>query len=431
MPLHVFIAQSASVLTGGIEVWKAAKDVLLFLSSPALLYISWRRGLWRNKTFQTLLALGAVYALLHGLYLLFDKNDDTYSTILASVYNTRLLIYLLLGYVVGTAKSGERNRKYLMTAMVLIAGVVAVFGLLQYFILPHDFLTHFGYSLERGVKPLFFIDDKPDLPRIMSTLKDPNSLGAYLILPLLTCLFALVKSKENAQLFIRPLRREVLVALSGVMAAALVLTFSRGALLAAMISAVTILYIVTGEKVYILAKKYWVLAVVFGVIVGFGSFWMRNTYLVQNVIFHADESTVLADPNELRVQLAQRAVEEVLEDPLGHGPGTAGLVSITNPKGGLLTENYYLQIAYEIGWLGVLVFIGILVTVALALYAARRSAAATVLCGSLAGYAFYSLLIHLWSNEAVALQWWLLTGAVIGGAVSRPKSLKTHSRKGL
>jgi hypothetical protein len=29
MPLHVFIAQSASLLTGGIGAWKAAKDIFV------------------------------------------------------------------------------------------------------------------------------------------------------------------------------------------------------------------------------------------------------------------------------------------------------------------------------------------------------------------------------------------------------------------
>ena len=51
MPLHVFISQSASLLTGGIDVWKAAKDVLIFVAGPFLLYISFRRGLFKDRRF--------------------------------------------------------------------------------------------------------------------------------------------------------------------------------------------------------------------------------------------------------------------------------------------------------------------------------------------------------------------------------------------
>jgi len=113
-----------------------------------------------------------------------------------------------------------------------------------------------------------------------------------------------------------------------------------------------------------------------------------------------------------------------LQEPEGYGPGSAGLVSISNPQGGLLTENYYLQIAYEVGWLGLTLFMAI---IGLLIYKLQKAsnllsenrATAVVLLASLAGYLFYSLLIHLWSNEAVALQWWLLSGVAVGLSLKR------------
>ncbi len=79
-------------------------------------------------------------------------------------------------------------------------------------------------------------------------------------------------------------------------------------------------------------KKYAiVLVALFAVIVGFG-YMARDTYVVQNLVFHADEQTLETDPNELRVEFAKKVSEEVAETPLGHGPGTAGIVSINNPK---------------------------------------------------------------------------------------------------
>ncbi|MCA9328755.1 O-antigen ligase family protein [Candidatus Saccharibacteria bacterium] len=359
MPLHVFIVQSASLVTGGIEVWKAAKDVLVFLLLPFLVWLAYRRGLFANKLFRTLFILSALYGLLHGLFLVLDKNDDTGSALVASVYNTRLFVYMLLGWLVSTAKNGEKYLRVLLTAAVIIASIVALFGVLQYF-LPHDLLTHVGYSLERGVKPMFFIDDKPDLPRVMSTLKDPNSFGAYLILPILLTGYAFVKKQVNEKLFIRPFRQGTLGVMLALQITALFLTFSRGAVLGLALSIITILSIATGQRTLRILKKYGVLLVGIFVIFGFLGFLAKDTYLVQNVIFHADESTVLEDPNELRVSLTQKATEEILEEPVGHGPGTAGLVAISNPKGGVLTENYYLQIAYEVGWGGLALLITIL-----------------------------------------------------------------------
>src|SRR5690606_32723916 len=67
-------------------------------------------------------------------------------------------------------------------------------------------------------------------------------------------------------------------------------------------------------------------------------FW--NSYWVQNVVFHADEATVLEDPNELRMRFWQESLAEVADNPVGGGPGTAGLASIRNDERTVLNENY-------------------------------------------------------------------------------------------
>jgi hypothetical protein len=421
MPLHIFIAQSASLITGGLEVWKAAKDILLAIVVPVLFLLAIKQGLLRNNLFRRISIAVVVFAFLHLLYVLFDTSDDTYSAIVASVYNLRLFGYLLLGYVVGVAAKGKRYLQVLMTTAVLIAGVVASFGVAQYF-LPADLLENVGYSVERGVKPLFFIDDRPELPRVMSTLRDPNSFGAYLIIPILAVGFSLFRPKVNSQLFVRPFRRGVLVLLLGVMLVAQFFTFSRGALLGLGIGAVTLLCIVTGEGAWRFVRKHWVYFAVLAVVLSGIVYQFRNSQLIQDYVFHAAVSTNDADPNEKRIQLQQEAIEDIARQPQGHGPGRAGLVSISNPQGGILTENYYLQIAYEVGWLGLLLFVGVVVAVGQKLLRlARSNPAAAVLFSSLLGYSFYALLIHLWANEAVALQWWLLAGVVLGTHASRHK----------
>jgi O-Antigen ligase len=418
MPLHVLIVQSASLLTGGIEVWKAAKDVLLVTLVPLLLWVAYKNKVFTGA-YRWHFLVGSAYVLLHSLFVLLDGSDDTRSAIIGSVYNSRLLGFMLLGLAVGSLKEGEKYLKWLLTATVLIATAVALFGVMQYF-LPPDLLTHLGYSVDRGVKPLFFIDDKPDLPRVMSTLKDPNSLGAYLIVPILFTGYALLSKKVNDRLFIRPFRQGTLAVMLGLQTAALFLTFSRGALLGMALSIVTILYIVTGQRILNVLKKNWRYMVVLILLIISFSWLSWDSYIFQNYVFHADQSTVLEDPNELRVTLTQQAVDAVLDKPIGHGPGTAGLVAIRNPQGGILTENYYLQIAYEVGFQGLAQFTAILSIIGYKLYnMSRKSPLAAILFASMIGYLFYSLLIHLWSNEAVSLQWWLMVGAVLGLKTNR------------
>jgi hypothetical protein len=106
-------------------------------------------------------------------------------------------------------------------------------------------------------------------------------------------------------------------------------------------------------------------------------------------------------------------------DPLGHGPGTAGLASIQNPAGGQLTENYYVQIAYELGAVGALLFI--MFNIWLYVRIRRRGDyMATILLASFWGYVVTNMLLHTWSNEAVTAQWWLLAGMALAlGTTSR------------
>jgi O-antigen ligase len=113
----------------------------------------------------------------------------------------------------------------------------------------------------------------------------------------------------------------------------------------------------------------------------------------------------------------------VVDQPFGHGPGTAGLASIQNPGGGQLTENYYLQIAYEIGLLGLFIFIALNFVVYYQLLQ-RKDWLGMSLLAAFWGYVLMNMLLHTWSNEAVAAQWWLLAGAAIA-LVSRKKASGT------
>lgn len=401
MPFHVFLSQWLSTYSGQLDTWKIWKDILLFggiLLVSGLVYI---KRSFKDRLFWIFFVFSALYFTLHILVWKFTDVPDK-TALLATAYNCRLLGYAILGWGTAIVSNKHFTAKKIFTIVIIISSVVCILGILQYS-LPKDILTHFGYSLDRGVRPAFFIDNKPDLPRIMSTLRDPNSLGAYLVLPIVILVGGWLKKPKMRMMFTGLLVLHVL---------ALLLTFSRSALAGAIIGSIVILVWHYQEKTKTIVKKHWpLLATGIAILFALG-FAMRNQYFVQNVIFHSDENTKMTDSNNLHVQFAEKGVRGIADRPLGHGPGTAGLVSI-HTKNVVLTENYFIQIGYEVGILGLALLIGMMAFICRLLYIHNDFYSWTLLSGFV-GITLCSLLLLTWSNEAVACQWWLLAGLVAG-----------------
>ena len=407
MPFHIFLAQSLSLSTGGLDVWKVAKDfVTIFLLVFAIVFALYSQKLRDNKVFRITLILAIVYGLLHFLTYIFSKQTSLSVAMLAATYNNRLFWYFLIAFV-GVRLVKDKNIDVRVIKLILaISTLVCLVGLLQWF-LPKDILTHIGYSIERGVKPNFFINDDINYPRIMSTIRDPNSLGAFLILPtlLLASLYGKVK-KERKRLIAGLLLLHALI---------LILTFSRAAWVGIIISGLTLLIISNKKKASFLLKQYWMILVALIILFGVGLYSQRQSYFVRSVVFRIDDKNKATDPDsdQLHVYFIEKGVNGVIQKPMGYGPGTAGIVSIQNENGGTLTENYYIQIAHEVGVFGLLIFVmawGYVIK----LLVQAKSVLGTVLVASACAYAVMAMVMHLWSNEAVAAQWWLLAGAIIG-----------------
>src|SRR5207237_8565649 len=110
-----------------------------------------------------------------------------------------------------------------------------------YNLLPYYVRQLVGYRRANGVLPVFLIDDKPDLERIMSTIRDPNSLGSYIVVIMSLALAFLVRRKALRQLTLG------LLALGGM---CLVFTFSRSAWLGCLAAATVLLAIQYGSKLW-------------------------------------------------------------------------------------------------------------------------------------------------------------------------------------
>ncbi len=419
MPFHIFLTQSLSLLTGGLDAWKVAKDVATALLLILILFLVFSQGK-TNKLFGWFFGLATAYGLIHLLVWVINPDIYRQTAILGSVYNNRLIWYLLIGMGSAILCPVQMNQRRIIRIVLLVSSLVCLLGILQYF-LPKDILTHLGYSLERGVKPAFFIDDKTDLPRIMSTLRDPNSLGAYLILPITLLVYKLFHVRKS--------RQTLLIGLLGLHGLALLLTFSRSAWVGTAISLAFFGAYHARKHLTALAKKYWPILVGAVLLIGGLTLVFRNQYAVQNILVHSDKNTTAQyDSNEYHYEYAKRGLSGIWHNPLGNGPGTAGIVSIQNPHGGLLTENYFIQIGYEVGLLGLLVFVIVNILI-YKLLSRSTTPLAICLLASFWGYVLVNMLLHSWSNEAVASQWWLLAGLAIGTPLVNDRAKKVIAKK--
>lgn len=413
MPFHIFLSQWLSTFTGGLDAWKIAKDVFtaLLVSVLVCTVLLLKR---HTRPYLIFVGFAALYLILHiASWFLTNQPNDT--GLLATVYNNRIAWYVLIGYSIALLFPDKNTRIFFAKLLIAVSAVVCLVGLAQW-LLPKDIMTHFGYSLDRGAKPNFFIDEKPDFPRIMSTIRDPNSLGAFLLLPSTLLTVALLR-------FWNTQKRMLLGGLLLLHGLAILLTFSRSAWLGFVIVESLALAYVFRKQIAYYFKKLLIPIILLIIVLGGLTFIAKDTYFFQNVILHADESTEMADPNELRVMLGKRGIEGIKDDPEGHGPGTAGLVSTRLPDG-LLTENYYLQIAFEVGVIGLLLFIAFLGYLVVLLWKRRADIVAQALLISFVGLCFVNLLAHIWANEAVASSWFMLAGLALGAPVVIKRTAK-------
>jgi hypothetical protein len=113
-----------------------------------------------------------------------------------------------------------------------------------------------------------------------------------------------------------------------------------------------------------------------------------------------------------------------VHDPFGRGPGSAGPASEHNDKPARISENYFLQIGQEAGWLGLGLFAAITILVGKTLWDKREDQLAMIMLVSLIGLTFVNLLLHAWADDTLAYVWWGMAGVAVGSVVVKPKAGK-------
>lgn len=414
LPFHaLFTTWLGSVFgsTDAFRLWKEFFIILLVLGVAYLLFVDKKLQKNFSRSFLILLiGLYALYSILRGANAWVAGAVSTEALLFGLVLNLRYLVFFVAVWVVAQKTSWL----YIWWLQIILgpAVVVVVFGLLQQFVLEKDVLRHVGYN-ENTIVPYQAVDNKPEYARLQSSLRGPNPLGAYLTLIATTL----------AALFIRYKQRALIAAAGAAVLIVLFFSYSRSAWIGLVVSGV-VLVCISDVAVYV---RRILLGFVLAAVLVLGSLtivFQDNDY-VQNTVFHSDEKSQSAtSSNEVRYNSLSDGARDVVRQPLGAGVGTAGPASARNSQPARIAENYYVQIAQEVGLIGILIYATISFMVAKELWWRRKNQLlARVLLASFAGITVINLVSHAWTDDTLALLWWGLAGI----SIARPAILKPKS----
>lgn len=397
LPFHAIFTTWLGSVFGHPAIFKSWKELLLILLMPLVGWILYaypgvRKKLFSRRANRLIVAYGAVNILW---FVLFRPELD--AAVAALVMNLRFLAFFVLAQLLVLIYKRQEITSIAYDVLFKSALLVGMFGVLQVTVLPNDFLTHFGYGSDT-IQPFLTIDDNPDFVRINSTLRGPNPLGAYLILPITALIALSVKRKDWRY-----------AALSLSLFISLYASHSRSGWLGAVASLGIVLFFAFSS----LWRRRLVLfgGLVVVVLVGGLFVFGRDSTFIEHVILHEGDD-VLSEGSTLdHFRAPADAVADIVRNPIGDGPGTAGTASFYNESFGLrLSENYYLQIGQQFGVVGLVLFLALNVLVVQGLWRQRNELWGRVLLGSFAGLVVVNMLLHGFDDETTAMVWWGMAG---------------------
>jgi hypothetical protein len=305
----------------------------------------------------------------------------------------------------------ESFKAKLLSLLLVAGGIVAALGILSLLIPPSVF-TLLGYSdlhslyVPGGPLAAFQHIESLGVRRIQSVMSGPNQLGLWLLLPWSIALLR---------------RRYLLLVL---IAVAILLTFSRSAWIASGVLFLIVLFKSVPRKVFYSALG--------------GLF---SASLLAFIVLYSFSPNVFmrSESNSEHIERPLEAIRMIISNPLGLGLGTAGPASnrvsdacVHLPEGSdaswaadrpdlcvftgdvqvqpqdrkcscpVLPENWYLQIGVEMGVLGFVLFLTLIIFVLLRL---RNSPYAFL---PLVGICTAALFLHAWEGSAIAYTTWIL-----------------------
>jgi O-antigen ligase len=273
---------------------------------------------------------------------------------------------------------------------------VSLLAFFQAFLITPETLEKIGYTAAT-INPRQIIDGSINFLRSFSTLGGPNQLGAYLLIPLA---FSLVYGIRQKKWFV--------LLPSMLILAAIVLSFSRSAWIGAIItfSLSVFLSISKKQKIYFLIISLLVAFIVGGTIAS----QIGTNERLQNVLLHGRVfEGRIEGSDQGRLESIARIAGEVTARPFGHGLGSAGPASFRS-ENPIIPENWFLQIGYEIGIAGLLLYIFAFAALLGEFIRNRSNNLAITLFSITAGVLVINIFLQAWADSTLALMMFALYG---------------------
>ena len=373
-------------------------------------------------------------------------------------YGFKYTVFPLIVFLMCRKVSWEEDflDKKIIPVLMFVSGVIALYGIVSFF-LPQSLFSALGYSDAHSIYApgsslsAFQQISGTSIRRIQSTFAGPNQLAIWLLIPWSISLVIFLKTIRNKKSEALPtthpsslrfaeasypLPTSLILSIFTltIIGAALVLAFSRSAWIAAFVITIIAICIQLKGRTKVITLSS---------IVGFVIASVLVIYL------SAPELIDRSISNKHHFERTRDGVIEMFKNPLGHGLGTAGPASnrfsdacMHFDKGAdiswasdrndlclfvegeqvqpsdractcpVLPENWYVQVGYELGIVGFMMF------VALVVFVIKRGQAplmkSKICCNNIIlaflGVSIAALFLHAFEDSAVAYTLWILVG---------------------
>jgi O-antigen ligase len=385
MPFHAMAVISLGYFIGGQVYWQAWKELLIIgmIGLAIFIFASTKRRSFRfdtaNISVLTLIALGLLATIVSTV------------PVVQAAFGLKVVVLPLVLYIIMQLGGVKFSEDTLTKLILWPAYVVAILAVLQEFVIPLGWWGAIGYG-ESTIRPLQLVDPAVKSIRAFATLGGPNQMGAYLILPTLLGAATFIKTKQIQY------GAGAVLTLSGV-----VFSFSRSAWLG-LATAALVAIVVFGNRLIRFATTFLVVAAIIVLITISATLPARlqNTQL-QYFLLHGrySQTQEIEGSDSGRITALNTAVQSVKDHPWGNGLGTAGPASFRSTQP-VITENWYLQVAIEIGILGVVLF---LLFFGVNIFELIRSKDLfwQVLGASICGLFVTNLFLHAWADSTLGI----------------------------
>ena len=418
IPFHAIFSVSFGVFTHQPLLVKAAKElVLLVLVIMGVVILFKYKSLATVYIRSRINQIAAAFVALH-LLLAIWLHSNLGATLGGLDIDIRFAVFFLavrLAMLLTT-----RTRTYMIKAFVIGSAVVIAFGVLQQYLLPKDILSHIGYG-QNTIEPYLTVDKNTDFIRINSTLRGPNSLGAYLVVVIAVIAGYLAT-------YWRRLSRSVLIAcVLGILAGISVMyaSYSRSAWIAVALAAVVFGVIGLPRKKQLVIVAIAAVLTVTGVV---GYELGKDSQFVRTVIDHKDPKnpSQTTSSNADHLKSVTESAKRALGQPFGAGIGSTGAASYFG-ESKIIIEDQYLSTAHEAGWLGLILLVAFQGGVLAMLYQSRRDWFAKAIFASGLGLVLVALTLPIFTDDTVAYVWWGL--AAVGATILETKKYGKQTKQ--